>query len=152
MTTDTFPLRKIDHMKFFVGNARQAAYFYRNAFGFDIVAYSGLETGIKHEASYVLKQGTILFVLTSPLHPDHPESFRLLKHGDGVMDIAIEVDDVAGSYRKALERGADGVREPEILEDQFGVIERASIRTFGDTSHTFVNHDRYRGENLDGLS
>lgn len=143
--TDNFPLRKIDHMKFFVGNARQAAYFYRNAFGFDIVGYSGLETGVKHEASYVLRQGQILFVLTSPLHPDHPESFRLLKHGDGVTDIAIEVDDVAGSYRMATERGAEGVTKPEILEDEFGVVERASIRTFGDTTHTFINHDRYRG-------
>src|SRR4051812_5216703 len=113
MATDTFPLRKVDHIRFFVGNARQAAYFYRNAFGFDIVAYSGLETGIKHESSYVLRQGQIVFVLTSPLGPDHPENYRLLKHGDGVMDIAIEVDDVAGSFKKAVERGAEPVKQPE---------------------------------------
>lgn len=145
MNKDDFPLRKIDHLKFFVGNARQSAYFYRNAFGFDIVGYAGLETKVKNESGYVLRQGQITFVLKSPLSDQHPESGRLVKHGDGVMDIAIEVDDVQESYRKAIERGAKGVTPPAILEDEFGVYEFASIHTYGDTIHTFVNHDRYRG-------
>src|SRR4026207_121703 len=105
------PLRKIDHARFFVGDARQSAFFYRNAFGFDVVAYAGLETKVKHEAGYVLKQGQITFVLTSPLSDQHPDNQRLIKHGDGVMDVAIEVDDVRESYRKATERGAVGVIE-----------------------------------------
>src|SRR5438874_10063045 len=82
---DSLPLRRIDHVRFFVGNARQSAYFYRNAFGFEVIAYAGLETRQKHEAGYVLRQGHITFVLTSPLSSEHPESQRLIQHGDGVM-------------------------------------------------------------------
>src|SRR5690349_24079057 len=99
-------LRGIDHVRFFVGNARQSAYFYRNAFGFDVVAYAGLETGVRHEAGYVLRQGKITFVLASPLTADHPDNARLSLHGDGVQDLAIEVDDVAAAYAQAIERGA----------------------------------------------
>src|SRR5438876_11856971 len=109
MAPDDLPLRRIDHVKFFVGNARQSAYFYRNAFGFDVVAYAGLETRVKHEAGYVLKQGQITFVLVSPLSAQHPDSRRLIQHGDGVMDIAIEVPDVEETYRKATERGGPGI-------------------------------------------
>src|SRR5438067_11837323 len=87
---DPLPLRRIDHVRFFVGNARQSAYFYRNAFGFEVIAYAGLETRQKHEAGYVLRQGHITFVLTSPLREDHPECKRLAVHGDGVQDIALE--------------------------------------------------------------
>jgi 4-hydroxyphenylpyruvate dioxygenase len=145
MPHDDLPLRKIDHVKFFVGNARQSAYFYRNAFGFDVVAYAGLETRVKHEAGYVLKQGQINFVLVSPLSGEHPESRRLIEHGDGVMDIAIDVADVQETYRKTTERGGKGVTPPTLLEDEFGVYEFATIRTYGDTTHTFMNRDRYRG-------
>ena len=139
------PLRKIDHVKFFVGNARQSAYFYRNAYGFDVVAYAGLETKVKHEAGYVLKQGGITFVLISPLRSSHLESNRLSLHGDGVSDIALQVDDVRQAYNLAVERGAVGVKGPTLLEDQFGVYEYATIRAYGDTTHTFVNRDRYQG-------
>src|SRR4051812_47999157 len=145
MSTDVLPLRRIDHVRFFVGNARQSAYFYRNAFGFDVVAYAGLETRTKHEAGYVLKQGKITFVLTSPLGPYHPDAARLITHGDGVMDIALEVDDVAAAYDTAVRRGAVGVVGPKKLEDESGVYECATIRTYGDTTHTFVNRDNYRG-------
>src|SRR5262245_66502813 len=103
---DSIPLRRIDHIRFFVGNARQSAYFYRNAFGFEVIAYAGLETRQKHEAGYVLRQGHITFVLTSPLSGEHPDSKRLVQHGDGVMDIALEVEDVRGTFRKAVRRGA----------------------------------------------
>ena len=145
MTTDLLPLRRVDHVRFFVGNARQSAYFYRNAFGFDVIAYAGLETRTRHEAGYVLKQGDITFVLASPLGPSHHEALRLINHGDGVQDIALEVDDVRTAYDTATKRGAVGVVGPTALEDEFGVYEYATIRTYGDTTHTFVNRDRYRG-------
>src|SRR5262249_48613936 len=138
-------LRRIDHIRFFVGNARQSAYFYRNAFGFDVVAYAGLETRLRHEAGYVLKQGGISFVLVSPLGPNHPESQRLLQHGDGVEDIALAVDDVPAAYELAVQRGANGKTPPTLLEDQHGVYEYATIHAYGDTTHSFVNRDRYRG-------
>src|SRR5581483_3330759 len=152
MAQDELPLRRIDHVKFFVGNARQSAYFYRNAFGFDVVAYAGLETRVKHEAGYVLKQGLITFVLVSPLSARHPDSQRLVTHGDGVMDIALDVADVQETYRKTVERGAVGVAPPTLLEDESGVYEFATIRTYGDTTHTFVNRDRYRGVFAPGYS
>jgi 4-hydroxyphenylpyruvate dioxygenase len=142
---DPLPLRKIDHVRFFVGNARQSAYFYRNAFGFDIIAYAGLETGSKQEAGYVLKQGDITFIVVSSLTAHHPENKRLLLHGDGVQDIALEVDDVASAWRTACSRGAIPIAPPTKIEDDFGVYESASILTYGDTTHTFVNHDRYKG-------
>src|SRR5438034_4913147 len=144
MSQPDIPLRRIDHVKLFVGNARQSAYFYRNAFGFDVVAYAGLETRVRDEAGYVLNQGQITFVLVSPLSGQHPDSQRLVRHGDGVMDIALEVDDVPAAYRLATERGAVGVTGPTLLEDEAGVYEFAAIRAYGDTTHTFVNRDRYR--------
>jgi 4-hydroxyphenylpyruvate dioxygenase len=145
MTEDVLPLRRIDHVRFFVGNARQSAYFYRNAFGFDVIAYAGLETGLRHEAGYVLRQGDITFVLASPLSADHPENRRLVLHGDGVQDIAMEVDDVTAAYETATARGAVGVTPPTRLEDRQGVYEFATIRAYGDTTHSFVNRDRYMG-------
>ncbi|MDB5313611.1 MAG: hpd [Gemmataceae bacterium] len=145
MGTSDIPLRKIDHVRFFVGNARQSAFFYRNAFGFDVVAYAGLETKVRHEAAYVLKQGGITFVLVSPLHPQHPDVQRLVLHGDGVSDIALQVDDVRTAYNLAVERGAVGVVGPTRLEDEHGVYESATIRAYGDTTHTFVNRDHYKG-------
>src|SRR3954451_10448974 len=109
MSQSDIPLRRIDHVRFFVGNARQSAYFYRNAFGFDVIAYAGLETKSKHEAGYVLRQGNITFVLASPLSPNHPESQRIVQHGDGVQDIALDVEDVRTAYETATKRGAVGV-------------------------------------------
>ncbi len=145
MAADSFPLRRIDHVRFFVGNARQSAYFYRNAFGFDVIAYAGLETKIRHEAGYVLRQGNITFVLASPLGPEHTDSYRLMQHGDGVMDIALDVEDVRWAYEEALKRGAMGVSPPVVHEDKHGVFESATIRAYGDTNHTFINRDRYNG-------
>ena len=142
---EDIPLRRIHHVRFFVGNARQSAYFYRNAFGFEIAAYKGLETGSIDEAGYILKQGNITLVLESPLRATHPESDRLRLHGDGVRDIALEVDDVELSYRLAVERGATGATVPMTLTDEFGSVTFASIRAYGDTTHSFVNHDNYTG-------
>jgi 4-hydroxyphenylpyruvate dioxygenase len=145
MALPDIPLRKIDHVRFFVGNARQSAFFYRNAFGFDVVAYAGLETKVKHEAGYVLQQGGITFVLVSPIRPNHPEIGRLALHGDGVADIALQVDDVTASYNAAILRGGVGVVGPTTLQDDFGRYEFATIRAYGDTTHTFVNRDNYKG-------
>src|SRR2546421_497496 len=145
MPADSMALRRIDHVRLFVGNARQSAYFYHNAFGFDVVAYAGLETGLKHEAGYVLRQGHITLVLTSPLRPSHVETQRLALHGDGVQDIALEVDDVQAAYATATSRGAVGLAPPTLLEDAHGVYELATIEAYGDTTHSFVNRDRYRG-------
>src|SRR5437899_1625580 len=112
MPTDQLPLRRIDHIRFFVGNAKQSAYFYRNAFGFDVIAYEGLETGVKHEAGYVLRQGQITFVLTSSLRANDPDNMRLMFHGDGVKDIAFEVDDVAAAFDYATHNGPIVVTRP----------------------------------------
>jgi 4-hydroxyphenylpyruvate dioxygenase len=142
---DDLPLRRIDHVRFFVGNARQSAYFYRNAFGFDVVAYAGLETRQRHEAGYVLRQGKITFVLISPLSGQHSDSDRLIKHGDGVQDIALEVDDVLRTFEETVRRGAEPLSPPQAWEDDFGVYESATIRAYGDTTHTFINRDRYDG-------
>lgn len=150
MAHEVLPLRGVDHVRFFVGNARQSAYFYRNAFGFDVVAYAGLETGSRQEAGYVLKQGDITFVLASPLRADHPDNRRLMLHGDGVQNIALEVDNVVAAYDEAVGRGAQGVHPPDILEDQHGVYEYAVIQAYGDTTHTFMNRDRYRGVFMPG--
>jgi 4-hydroxyphenylpyruvate dioxygenase len=151
MNAVDIPLRKIDHLRFFVGNARQSAFFYRNAFGFDVVAYSGLETKVKDEAAYIVKQGGIVFVLASPLRPTHPDVQRLVLHGDGVTDIALQVDDVRTAYNLAVERGAHGVRGPTKLEDDKGIYEFATIRAYGDTTHTFVNRDKYQGVFMPGF-
>src|SRR6476660_6548070 len=120
---DLLPLRRIDHVRFFVGNAKQSAYFYRNAFGFGVIAYEGLETGVKHEAGYVLRQGHITFVLTSSLRANDPDNMRLMFHGDGVKDIAFEVDDVRHSFDYATGHGAIGVLPPTKLQDDNGVCE-----------------------------
>jgi 4-hydroxyphenylpyruvate dioxygenase len=152
MVAPEIPLRKIDHIRFFVGNARQSAFFYRNAYGFDVVAYAGLETKVKHEAGYVLRQGDITFLLISPLRFSHPDAPRLALHGDGVADIALQVDDVRTAYNLAVERGAVGVKGPTILEDDDGVYEFATIRAYGDTTHSFVNRDRYRGAFAPGFN
>ncbi len=145
MSADPIPLRRVDHLRFFVGNAKQSAYFYRNAFGFDVVAYAGLETGVKHEAGYVLRQGHITFVLTSSLRANDPDNMRLMFHGDGVKDVAFDVADVKASFDYATGHGAIGVLPPTQLKDEHGVYEYATIRAYGDTTHTFVNRDNYKG-------
>src|SRR3954453_22644253 len=126
MSQPDIPLRGIEHVRFFVGNARQSAYFYRNAFGFDVVAYAGLETRTRHEAGYVLRQGDITFVLASPLGPGHAEAQCVVQHGDGVQDIALQVENVRAAYEAALARGGVGVAPPTALEDEFGVCEFAT--------------------------
>src|SRR6202453_4401616 len=144
MVKDLMALKRIDHVRMFVGNARQSAYFYRNAFGFEVIAYAGLETGVRHEASYVLRQGDVTFVLASPLGGDHPDAQRLVRHGDGVQSIALEVEDVTAAFEAALSRGAQPASPPRTIEDDFGTYDIAEIHTYGDTTHSLVNRSRYQ--------
>jgi 4-hydroxyphenylpyruvate dioxygenase len=145
MAQDAIPLRRIDHVHFVVGNARQSAYFYRNAFGFDVIGYSGLETKVRDQAGYVLRQGKITFVLTSPLNAVHPDNQLLIRHGDSVRTIAFEVPSVESAYETAIARGASGVLEPVAREDGHGVYETAEIQAYGDVRYAFVDRTRYRG-------
>jgi 4-hydroxyphenylpyruvate dioxygenase len=145
MAEDFMPLLGWDYVELWVGNAKQAAYFYEHAMGFTRTAYAGPETGVRDRASYVLEQGDIRFVVTSPLREEHEITRHQARHGDGVRDIALTVPDATEAYRQAVQRGARGVAEPSTLEDDFGVLETASIATYGDTIHTFVNRTDYTG-------
>ena len=149
--TDFLPLNGTDYVEFYVGNAKQAAYFYRAAFGFRLVAYAGPETGVRDRVSYVLEQDKVRFVLTSPLRQDCPIAAHVYKHGDGVHDVALWVDDAAAAWRETTQRGARSIRKPEILRDQFGSACVASIATYGDTIHTFVERRHYAGAFLPGF-
>jgi 4-hydroxyphenylpyruvate dioxygenase len=149
---DFLPLNGTDYVEFYVGNARQAAHYYRTAFGFSLVAYRGPETGTRDQASYVLVQDKIRFVLTTPLTPDHPVTDHIRLHGDGVHDIALWVDDAESAWRETTQRGARSVREPQTVNDEFGEARLASIATYGDTIHTFVERRNYRGVFLPGFT
>ena len=142
---DFMPLDGWDHVELWVGNAKQAAYFYEHALGFTRTAYAGPETGVRDRASYVLEQGSIRFVLTSALREDHEIARHCSRHGDGVKDIALTVPDATEAYRQAVQRGARGTVEPQRLEDEFGAIEVSAIATYGDTIHTFVSRGDYAG-------
>jgi len=150
MAEDFMPLLGWDHVELWVGNAKQAAYFYEHALGFTRTAYSGPETGVRDRASYVLEQGEIRLVVTSALREDHAITRHHSRHGDGVRDIALIVPDATEAYRQAVQRGARGVLEPERVEDEFGTVERAAIATYGDTIHTFVDRADYAGPFLPG--
>ncbi len=147
---NSLPLNGTDHIEFYVGNARQASYFYRMAFGMRLVAYAGPETGTRDRASFVLQQGKIRFVLTTPLRPDNEMADHIHRHGDGVRDVALCVDDVRQAWREATRRGARSVREPFELKDSFGTVKLASIAAYGDTVHTFVERHNYCGVFLPG--
>ena len=147
---DFLPLNGTDYVEFYVGNARQAAHYYRSAFGFRLVAYRGPENGSRDRASYVLMQNKIRFVLTTPLRADHLISDHIRRHGDGVRDIALWVDDAQAAWRETTTRGARSVREPETLRDESGEVRLASIAAYGDTIHTFVERANYRGAFLPG--
>jgi 4-hydroxyphenylpyruvate dioxygenase len=142
---DFFPIRAIDHIEFIVGNAKQSSYYYRSAMGFRLAGYSGLETGCRDKASYLLEQGKIRIVLSTPLTADHPDQEHLRVHGDGVKAIALEVDDVEFAYRETTKRGAIGVQEPNEVTDANGTYRTAAIRTYGDTLHTFIERKAYKG-------
>lgn len=142
---DLFAIRGIHHIEFYVGNAKQASYFYRRALGFTLRGYLGPETGVRDRASYFLQQGKIRFILTTPLHPDSPMAEHIKTHGDGVRDIAFEVEDAAEAYRITTERGASSVAEPFDVSDSNGSVKVATIATYGDTVHSFIERDGFNG-------
>src|SRR5690349_8955781 len=148
---DFLPLNGTDYVEFYVGNARQAAHFYRTTFGFRLAAYRGPETGTRDRASYVLIQNKIRFVLTTPLDPAHPISEHVRMHGDGVRDIALWVDDAEAAWRETTARGARSIQEPTTLADEQGEARIASIALYGDTIHSFVERRNYRGTFLPGF-
>ncbi len=148
---DFLPINGTDYVEFYVGNAKQAAYYYAAAFGFRITAYRGPETGYRAAASYLVTQGKIRFVLTTPLTSDNPIAEHIAKHGDGVKDIALWVDDARASFEAVQERGATIVREPETLTDEHGEVVMAAMGTYGDTIHTFVQRSGYDGPFLPGF-
>lgn len=143
--TDFLPINGTDYIEFYVGNAKQASYYYRTAFGFQLIAYSGPETGIRDRASYVLKQGKIRLILTTPMHPGNDISMHVEKHGDGVKVLALWVDDAEKAWKETTSRGAKSHQEPTTLKDEFGEVKIASIHTYGDTIHTFVERKNYTG-------
>lgn len=147
---DFLPLRGTDHVEFYVGNARQAAYFYRAAFGMSLVAYAGPETGRRDCASYVVQQGKIRLVLTTPLNSDHPIAEHIHRHGDAVRVVALRVDDARGAWKETTTRGAVSAAEPAVLSDEHGEVVLSSIRAYGDTLHTFVERGSYTGPFLPG--
>jgi 4-hydroxyphenylpyruvate dioxygenase len=147
---DFMPLNGIHHVELFVGNAQQAAYFYAHAFGFRRVAYKGLETGTRDLVSHVLQQGRIRLVLTGALASDSPIAAHQHRHGDGVKVIALSVPSVEHAYREATTRGAIGVEEPHDVADAHGTVKLATIQTYGETLHTFVERVDYDGPFLPG--
>ena len=147
---DTFPINGTDYIEFYVGNAKQASHFYRAAFGFQLVAYRGPETGQRDRASYLLQQGKIRFVFTTAIRPDLSKDAERIathvqEHGDGVRDIALWVDDTRDAFEKAVERGAEPVMEPVVYHDDHGEIVHASFRIYGETIHSLVERRNYRG-------
>src|SRR5579864_8689483 len=149
--SDFLPLNGIDYVEFYAGNAKQAAYYYRAAFGMKLVAYRGPETGTRDRASYVLQQDKIRFVFTTPLYPDSAIAEHIKRHGDGVREIALWVDDAEAAHRETTRRGARSIAEPTLLEDKNGQVRYAAIAAYGDTVHGFVERKNYRCVFLPGF-
>lgn len=138
-TQNPLGLKKIHHVEFYVGNAKQAEFYYRKAFGFSRAGYSGLETGNRETTSYLMRQTNINFVLTTPLSPEHPASEHIKQHGDGVRDIAFQVEDADHAFNEAVRRGATPITEPHDLSDENGSVRHSAIATYGDTIHSFLS-------------
>jgi 4-hydroxyphenylpyruvate dioxygenase len=148
---DTFPIRRVDHVRHYVNNARQSAFFYQHTFGFSITGYRGLETNSRDLVDYVLEQNNIRLVFTAPLRPGLPMSDMIARHGDFVRDIAFEVDDVDWAFNEAVKRGASAELEPYWMEDDHGKVRHAAIKTYGNVLHSLINRDKYTGHFLPGF-
>ena len=147
---DFLPLLGTDYVELYVGNAKQAAHYYRTAWGFQPVAYAGLETGMKDRVSYVLQQDKIRLVLTSPLQQDGEINKHINKHGDGVKVVALWVDDATKSWKETTSRGAESYFEPKTIEDNHGKVVLSGIHTYGETVHVFVERSDYKGVFMPG--
>jgi 4-hydroxyphenylpyruvate dioxygenase len=149
-TEDFLPINGTDHVEFYVGNAKQAAYYYQSAFGFKLVAYAGPETGVRDRASYVLQQDKIRLVMTTNMHPDSPVAEHVKKHGDGVKFLSLWVDDARKSFEETVARGAKPAMEPTVYKDDDGEVVISAIHTYGETIHKFVERKNYKGLFLPG--
>ena len=147
---DFLPLLGTDYVEFYVGNAKQSAHYYKTAFGYQSLAYAGLETGVRDRTSYVLKQDKIRLVLTTPLNENSPINDHLRKHGDGVKVVALWVEDATSAYEETTKRGARSFMEPTVEKDEFGEVVRSGIYTYGETVHIFVERKNYKGIFLPG--
>ncbi|MFS0558967.1 4-hydroxyphenylpyruvate dioxygenase [Brevibacillus sp. 179-C9.3 HS] len=143
--TDFFPIQDWDYLEFYTGNAKQAMHYFINAFGFEAVAYAGLETGSREKVSYVLKQKHMTFVISGALTPDSPIAEFVKKHGDGVKDVALRVEDCEQAYREAVSRGAIPIMEPTEYTDEYGTVKKAIIGTYGENIHSFIERKNYNG-------
>lgn len=150
MEQDFLPINGTDYIEFYVGNAKQSALYYQHCFGYELIAYSGPETGVKGKASYVLQQDKIRLVLTTSLEPHSEISEHVKKHGDGVKVLALWVDDATKSYTETTARGAESAIPPQTIKDELGEVTIASIKTYGETLHTFVERKNYKGPFLPG--
>jgi len=148
---DHLGLQDVDFIEHYVSNAKQASHFYQTVFGFELKAFSGLETGNRDQVSYLLEEGNIRFLLTSSLNSRSPVAQHVAKHGDGVHDIAMHVEDVDRAYKETINRGAKSVEEPHDLSDENGTIRRAAIATYGDTIHTLIDRSDYDGIFMPGF-
>jgi 4-hydroxyphenylpyruvate dioxygenase len=148
---DFLPLLGTDYVEFYVGNAKQAAHFYKTAFGFQSFAYKGLETGSKDYVSYVLKQDKIRLILTTPLNSKSKINDHIVKHGDGIKVVALWVDDAIKAYEETTSRGAKSYMEPTVEKDEHGEVVRAGIYTYGETVHIFVERKNYNGVFMPGF-
>lgn len=149
--TDFLPLQGTDYVEFYVGNAKQAAHFYKTAFGFQSLAYAGPETGIRDRVSYVIRQNKLTFVLTTPLKSDTPIAEHIHKHGDGVKVLALKVEDARSAFEETTKRGGKPYLEPVVLNDDNGEVILSGIHTYGDTVHVFVERKNYSGIFMPGF-
>ncbi len=150
-TSDFLPLHGTDYVEFYVGNAKQAAHFYKTAFGFQSLAYAGPETGMKDKVSYVIRQNKLTFVLTTPLRVDNEIADHIYKHGDAVKVLALKVDDAAKAFEETTKRGAKAYMETTVLKDADGEVVLSGIHTYGETVHLFVERKNYNGVFMPGF-
>ncbi len=145
-----YKINAFDHCELYVSNAKQAVHYYRSCLGFQPIGYKGLETGSRDKVSYVMKQNQVRFVLSSPLVPGTEMGHHIDKHGDGVKDVSFSVDNAENAWKETTGRGAESVSEPQLIEDEKGEAVVATIKTYGDTTHTFVERNNYKGVFLPG--
>ena len=145
IATDFLPLEGTDYVEFYVGNAKQAAHFYKTAFGFQSLAYAGPETGVKDKVSYVIRQNKLTFILTTPLRSNNEIADHIYKHGDGVKVIALKVNDARKSYEETSKRGGKSYLQPTVLKDENGEVVISGIHTYGETVHLFIERKNYNG-------
>jgi 4-hydroxyphenylpyruvate dioxygenase len=148
---DFLPLHGTDYVEFYVGNAKQAAHFYKTAFGFQNLAYSGPETGVKDRASYAIRQNKLTLLLTTPIRANNPIADHIHKHGDGVKALALAVEDAASAWEETTKRGGKSYMEPKTLSDEHGEVVMSGIHTYGDVVHLFVERENYRGPFMPGF-